>query len=176
MRKWAKLTIIIPIAIILISLGLWAGFKVLGYLNYYFGAYLIPSKGTYYWCAPKELISDIEGNFGYKFPDGMTKIKAAKTLQSEGTVSFIIRFTAEPNVVDAFFNSFPGKVVFSEYTPSDDMRSNLSSTLAWFKKPIRKGKIGFKLSTINPAIGNSIIYIDMKNEKSYVVYWDGYYY
>jgi hypothetical protein len=176
MRKWIKRTFIIPIAIILISLCLWAGFKVLGCFNYYFGKYLIPSRGKYYWCDPKELIMDIEDNFGHKFPNGIMEIKAAKTLQREGTISFLIRFTAEPNVVDAFFNSFPGEVVFNEYTSSDDMRTNFSSVPAWFKKPIRKGKMGYKLSTINPNIGNSFIYIDTANEKRYVVYWIGYYY
>ena len=174
MRKWAKPKIIIPIVIVLISLGLWAGFKNLGWLNYRFGAYLVRDKFMYYWCDPKELIVHMEGIFGHKFPDGITEIKAAKTLRSEGSVSFIIRFTAEPNVVDAFVNSFPGEVKIEEYAPSDDVRIKLWSAPAWFKKPIRKGKIGFP-SMNRPARGRSIIYIDMTNEKWYVVYMSGHY-
>ncbi len=173
MRKWAKPKIIIPTAIILISLGLWAGFKVLGWLNYRFGKYLIPYRGTYYWCDPEELIVKLEGRLDLKFPDDFRDIKAAKTPVLEGSVSFLIRFTAEPNVMNAFFNSFPREVIFEEYTPSEDIRSNLPSALDWFMKPIRKGKFAIAYNT--PRV-NSIIYIDITNEKWYVVYWYGSYY
>jgi hypothetical protein len=155
---------------------LWAGFKVLGWVDYRYGVYLIPRRSAYYWCDPKELIADIESNSGLKFPDGLTEIKAAKSIRSEGAVFFIIRFTAEPNVLNAFFNTLPEEVIFNEYNPSYDVRTNLPSILDWFKKPIQKGKIGIKRSTINPEIGQSLFYIDMINDKSYVVYWRGYYY
>jgi hypothetical protein len=128
MQKWIKRTILIPVAIILISFGCWAGFKVLVCLNYRFGKYLMPSRGRYYSCVPEELIADIESVFDLKFPDGITEIKAAKTIQREGSVSFLIRFTAEPNVVDAFINSFPGRIVFSEYAPSAHLFALLTST------------------------------------------------
>jgi hypothetical protein len=130
--------------------------------------HLGPVKGKYYSCSPEELIVKLEGKLDLKFPDGITEIKTAKTHVSEGSVSFLIRFTAEPNVVDAFFNSFPEEVIFQEYTPSDDVRANLS----WFNKPIQKGKI----CSQRPGRGWSIIYIDMTNEKWYVVYMRGYYY
>lgn len=175
MRIWIKRTIIILTAIILISLGLWAGFKVLGYLNYRFGAYRGTDKSMFDLCVPEELIVKLEGKLGLKFTNDITEIKAAKKLSSEGSVFFLIRFTAEPNVVDAFFNSFPGEVIFNEYALSDDVRTNLPSALAWFKKPIRKGKIGFPSSNLSTRVF-SIMYIDMTNEKKYVVYWRGYYY
>ena len=169
MRKWTKPTIIIPIAIILISLGLWAGFKVLGR----FGAFLGPDKFTFYLCDPNELIADMEDAFDLKFPDGITEIKAAKPLWSEGNDSFVIRFTAEPNVVDEFVSSFPRRIVFNEYVPSDHGRSNFSSAPAWYRKPIRKGKIGGSPS--RRASGLFVISIDMTNEKKYIVYMDGHY-
>ena len=115
----------------------------------------------------------MEDLLGLKFPDGITKIKAAKTIRSEGTVSFVIRFTAEPNVLDAFVRSFPGEIHFFKYDPSYDSRAKRWSAPAWFKDPIRKGKIGSPLT--RPGITVSGMYIDMTNEKRYVVYWSGYY-
>lgn len=169
MRKRAKPIIIITVAVIVTPLACWGLLNLMIWL-YHLG----PVKGKYYLCAPEELIVKLEDIFGHKFPDGITEIKAAKTPWSEGSVSFIIRFTAEPNVVDAFVNSFPEDFIFREYAPSEDMRSSISS-LAWFNKPIRKGKMSFP-SRIRLARGRSYIYIDMTNEKRYVVYMCGSYY
>jgi hypothetical protein len=166
MRKWAKLTIIITVAVIITPLACWGLLHLMIWL-YHLG----PVHGKYYLCAPEELIVKLEDIFGHKFPDGITEIKAAKTHWEEGNVSFLIRFTAEPNVVDAFVNSFPGEVAFEEYAPSKEMRPNLS----WFKKPIQKGKIGFP-SINRSAPGFSIIFIDITNEKLYIVYMFGHYY
>ncbi|MGB2809266.1 MAG: hypothetical protein WBC22_16100 [Sedimentisphaerales bacterium] len=168
MRKWAKLTIIITLAIIVTPLACWGLLNLMIWL-YHLG----PVKGKYYLCAPEELIVKLEGKLDLKFPDDFRDIKAAKTLVSEGSVGFLIRFSAEPNVVDAFFNSFKGEVIFNKYDPSGDVRLNYPKALAWFKKPIPKGKMGFDF---NSGRVNSFIYIDITNEKWYVVYWRGSYY
>jgi hypothetical protein len=159
---------------------LWAGFKlkVLEWLNYRFGAYVIPEKATFYWCAPKELITDMEGAFDLKFPDSITEIKAARRPRSEGSVHFIIRFTAEPNALDALVTSFPGGFRFIEYVPIGDSRANIDDVPIWFKDPIQEGKIGYPRRTRHMhSVGTDLhsMYIDMMDEKKFVVYWRGYY-
>lgn len=176
MRAWVKLTIAmtIPIAAIVLLLACWALFHIDLILSSIMGA----DKFTFYNCPPEEVIARMETAFGLKFPDGVTKIRAAKTPYSEGNTSFVIRFTAEPNVVDALLRSFPGGIRLHEYTRESDFRPETAGAPGWYKDPIQRGKWGCpgptpSMERAGTALLN--IYIDMTDDAKYVVYWTGYY-
>lgn len=173
MRKWAKLTIIITVAVIVTPLAWWSLLNLMMICLYQLG----PVKGVLKKCDPQDLILDMEDSFDLKFPDGITEIKAAKTPPSEGSVYFVIRFTAEPNALDALVASFPGGFHFREYEPIEDSRANVDGGPIWFKDPIREGKIGYSSWTPHmKSVGTGLwpMYIDMTDKKRFVVYWSGY--
>lgn len=121
-------------------------------------------------CAPEELIPDLEKMFDIDFPKDIREVKTAKTIPMDGVIWFIVRFTAEPHVVDAFVKSFRRGVGLVNYDPEWDMRNTISSfTPAWFTKSIRQGKMGDI-----PGHGQKEICIDTTNEKEFVVYFHGF--
>lgn len=173
MRKWAKLTIIIPVAVIVTLLACWG---LLNFMMIWLDL-LGPDKGVLKKCDPQDLILAMEDSFDLKFPDGITEIKAAKTPPSEGSVYFVIRFTAEPNALDALVASFPGGFHFREHEPIEDPRANMDGVPIWYKDPIREGKIGYPRRTPHmKSVGTNLwpMYIDMTDKKRFVVYWRGY--
>jgi len=123
-------------------------------------------------CSPEDLIPDLEKTFDINFPKGIKEIKTAKTLGSwdSNTIDFIVKFCAEPDIVDTFIKSFPQGVVLEDYDPEWDMRSvGITSAPAWFTMPIQKGRMGDI-----PGYGDKEIYIDTTNEKEFVVYFYGF--
>jgi hypothetical protein len=170
MRKWTKLSIIIPLALLLTAIGLYVSLGVLVGLGYRMSEY----ERRPVECVSKELMVVLEKAFGLSFPYGITEIKTAKTAPREGVVLFFIKFDAEPITVDAFVRSFPGERHFREYKSSEDRRAKMLLFVPkWFTEPIRVGKMDD-----GPIIQNHNdwgMYIDTTDENKYIVYWSGYY-
>jgi len=122
-------------------------------------------------CAPEDLILDLEKMFDIDFSKGIREIKTAKTIPMGGTIVFIVKFVADPDIVDTFVKSIPRGVGLVNYDPEWDMRDKISSfTPSWFTKSIRSGKMGGI-----PGHGDKEICIDTTNEKEFVVYLQGFY-
>lgn len=70
-------------------------------------------------CAPEDLIPDLEKMFDINFPKVIKEIKTAKKLGSwdSNTIHFIVKFCAEPDIVDKFLKSFPKGVGLVSYDP-----------------------------------------------------------
>jgi len=119
------------------------------------------------------LIPVLEDAFELKFPDDITDVKAAKTVRWMKYIQFIMRFAAEPNDVDTFIKSFPGKIHFVELDPNNDYRQKTYGVPSWYKQPIRKGKRG--VAFLVKRINRIAICIDMTDENKYIVYLRGYY-
>ena len=129
-------------------------------------------------CDPQQMVPHLERVFDIDFPEEIREVKAATSRSSwlkRNMISFKFKFTADPDTVAMFFQSFPKKIHFGAYDPSSDLRhSDLRRTPQWFKKPIQQGKIGSGgVSGRRKNIRK--IYIDTTNEKDFVIYLDGFY-
>lgn len=126
---------------------------------------------------PQQMVVRLEKIFSIDFPEEVREFKAATSQSSwlkRNMISFIVKFTADPDTVDRFFESFPQKVEFDPYDPTDDLRLSLPRTPQWFKKPIQQGKDGYG-GVRGPRKNIEWIYIDTGNKKSFVVYLKGLY-
>ncbi len=149
-------------------------------LIYIIVVYLLPSIGYYkaraynsrpVECSPQNLIPDLEEMYDIDFPKDIREIKTAKSIPIKDHITFIVKFIAEPDIVDIFIKSFLKGIVLVKYDPEWDVRSASVLPLpAWFTKPIQQGKMGEV-----PGHGDNEIYIDTINEKEFVVYFFGYY-
>ena len=125
-------------------------------------------------CSPNDLIPDLEKTFDINFPKVIKEIKTAKTLGSwdSNTIHFIVKFCAEPDIVDTFVKSFPRGIGWGSYDPEWDMRSvDISHAPDWFTETITQGKMG-DYWLAGPKMS---IYIDTSVETNFVVYLHGFY-
>ncbi|MHC4122883.1 MAG: hypothetical protein ACYSSI_04855 [Planctomycetota bacterium] len=130
-------------------------------------------KHAYRECNPDKLLSELKKVFDINFPVQIEGLKTARTSGSwDGYYSpFIVKFTADPNIVAGFLKSIPRQIRFELYKPNYDSR-NIESLLTpqWFIEPIKGGKIG----RIH-GHGDLKIYIDTTNKEKFVVYFKGVY-
>lgn len=139
-----------------------AGFRLVAY----FGRYIERN--------PEHVVSHLEETFVIDFPEQIREVKAAKSRASwDGVVGFIVKFTAEPNVVEEFLQSFPKKVEFKPYDFELDTRGS-DITPCWFTLQIRQGKQSVGSLGVDSA-GASMrrLNIDTTDEKNFVVYIKG---
>jgi hypothetical protein len=127
-------------------------------------------------CMPEKLLPELESWFDINFPEGIEQIQTSHTLGcwDSSWSHFIVRFSAEPNTVEAFLETFPPKTTIElyTYTPNDDDRSVSAARLRipdWFLNPIEKGKIAHTPS------GQPEVYIDTINKDTFTVYIQGLY-
>jgi len=126
-------------------------------------------------CKPEKLLPELESCFDINFPEEIEQIQTSHTPGGwDSSVSeFIVRFSANPNTVEALLDTFPPKTKIDVYTPVDDDRSVGAAGLRtpdWFLKPIEKGKIAHTPS------GQPEVYIDTINKDTFIVYIHGLYY
>lgn len=163
MRKWTWL-IRFMLALMFIALG-WQLAEITRQ----------PPRDPFIECAPEELMLILEKAFNTSFPEEIEAIRTARTMGQISTVSFIIRFSAEPNVVDAFLRSFPEEISHvEEYDPQGNPRAVCDSTPAWYTEPIQQGKVHYTFSGL-PYHSNYGIYVDTTNERKFIIYWSGFY-
>lgn len=125
-------------------------------------------------CEPEKLLPELESWFDINFPEGIEQIQASHTLGvwDSSSSHFIVRFSAEPNTVKVFLETFPPKTIIEPYTTDGDDRSISASrrgTPDWFLKPIEKGKIA-----LTPS-GQIEVYVDTINKDNFTVYIYGRY-
>ena len=167
MQKRRK-QIIVAIAIFLGSLSILvvAGVALMFVLGFPFNL-----TGVYFECNPKRMLNHLEKTFVIDFPEGITEVRAAKTLVSwdEG-VGFKIRFVADPNTVERFLKSFPKEVELYPYRHDRDIRGS-GDTPRWFTVPIIQGKqsVG-SLGVGEPGASMGRLNIDTTDENNFVVY------
>ena len=174
MRKRRK-QIIVAIAIVLGSLSILvvAGVALISFLGLPF--YL---TNGYIGRDPERMVSHLEKTFVIDFPENIMEIRAAKTPVSwDGAVGFMVKFTADPNTVDRFLNSFPQEVELSQYRREDDIRgTSVVHEPKWFSQPITQGKEASPIlcsRVYGKASSHLSVYIDTTNEKSFLVYIHG---
>ncbi len=126
-------------------------------------------SGGYIERNPHKIIAQLEKILEVDFPENIKNVKAAKVwIKRENWVGYIIKFTAEPNMVDGFLK-------FEDLKPYDrerDYRDYGRPTPEWFTKPIQQGKTG---NLILDSAGGRIqygvtIYIDTSDARNFVVY------
>jgi hypothetical protein len=125
-------------------------------------------------CEPEKLLPELESWFDINFPEGIEQIQTSHTLGvwDSPMSHFIIRFSAEPNTVEALLETFPPKTITVPYTTDGDDRSIAASrrrTPDWFLKTIEKGKI------VHTPSDQPEAYIDMINQDNFTVYLQGMY-
>lgn len=140
----------------------------------YFGHMMGGYQERYVGCDPKKLLPNLESLFHISFPREVIEVKAAKTaIAIEGVIPFLVKFRAQPNVVDRFWRSFTDEglpIFWESYEPEIDIRGSHSwRPPRWFTKPIRQGKVGMYKS----GKGTIMIYVDTTDEKNFVVYLKG---
>jgi hypothetical protein len=167
--------------------GAWSLFKVIAlstvvlglvillivFVTNYFWARIFDGRFRFRECEPAALLPEVEEQLEIKFPVEITEVTTARTAgswDSPTTTSFFnIKFSSDPDTVDTFLTSFPTKINLRVYEHDLDRRkiSGLR-TPKWFTEPITKGK--------EWSWGGSIdVYIDTTDERSFVVYFRGYY-
>lgn len=145
---------------------------LLGYAGPYFFLRIFDGKFKFRECEPAALVSGLEKAFDISFPAEIKEIKTARTLGGWDSYSsdYLVKFSADPNTVDAFLESFPMKITLKEYKYDDDDRRLAPSlgTPNWFTQTIKEGKKASLRSDIE-------IYIDTTDKSNFVVYLTGYY-
>lgn len=112
--------------------------------------------------------SELEAALPIRFPKEIVDGRAGKrTLQM---VDYIVKFSANPEHVDGFLNSFPEGYRRETYNPGQDARLRAYNRPEWFKAKISKGH-----EIIHHFIGGAqgtieYIYIDTQNPDKCVVY------
>lgn len=143
---------------------------ILGVLEFFVGDIYIERN-------PERMLSHLEKTFIIDFPEGITKVKAAKTQGSwDGAVGFMVKFAADPNTVDRFLKSFQQKIELYPYNPELDTRgSAVIPEPEWFAEPIRQGKEASPILVCRQRKEwhATSIYIDTTNKHSFVVYFEG---
>jgi len=141
----------------------------------------IPEE-KYIECDPEKMRAHLENIFNIDFPDTIKGFKAAKTNPSwDGGVSFIVKFTADPNSVDRFLKSIPGGLAgYFPYEAKSDLRGDpnkLTKEPEWFTEKIEKGYRGFAVFGRSQSVptGSAKIYIDTSDEWNYKLYLEGLY-
>ena len=171
LRKPVKLTIVVLGVLLLILVVGWLTLRVLFNLGFKIRDY----QERYRECTPQELLLDLEEAFDINFLSDIKELKTAKTPVLDGSILFMVKFSAEPDEVDRFFESFPHspfRVEFEPYNIDCDKRSlHVRPSPPWFREPIPEGKMG----RYRQASGKQRIYIDTTDENSSVVYIDGFY-
>jgi len=126
-------------------------------------------------CAPEELMLILEKAFNISFPEKIEAKRTARRVGQLSTVSFMVRFSAEPSVVDTFLGSFPEGIDYSEeYDHQEDSRAMDDSIPTWYTEPIQKGKV-YHVVSGRPRHAIHNIYVDTKNERKFIVYCSGFY-
>lgn len=139
------------------------------------GVLLLAYRARYVECDSKQLLSALERTFEISFPTQIQGLKTAKTAKHgiDSSISFIVKFTAKPETVNKFLESFPDGLAFDiHYNEEDDLRSAyVWPPPRWFTEPIAQGKMcEYRLA--GPKLK---IYIDTSDETNFVVYLRGYY-
>ena len=132
---------------------------------------------------PQKLISEIETVLEIDFPNDITDTHAGEFrgggFQDSDIVTFLVAFSAKPDVVDGFIKSITDGELLEYQT---DMRCNRPATPDWFKMQILEGRRTHgSLRLRKPAregfLGNFNFdaYIDISNKDAYRVYLKGFY-
>jgi len=162
--KWVKTTFFVIVLVILAPLILRAVYFPLIKLGIYHYRYIERD--------PEQMINRLERIFDIDFPEDIKKVKVARTrVHWDGVVGFIVKFTAEPNVVDGFL-----KIKYSEpYTRERDNRDSCMPKPKWFTEPIKQGKTGdiYLASRQDKTLFRGEVYIDTEDKKQFVVYIHG---
>lgn len=176
MRNYRKTIIrvylvLLHLVVIVGSIGLglfWLGSAV--GRGYQLGAY----QQRHRECDSERLLACLEPVLGFDFPENIRDVKTAKTKSIDGSILFIVKFTAEPNTVEQFLKSFPKTIQtfkLVSYDAAQDERKICGTwpPPEWFTKQIQRGKQG----RYSKDYGKLKIYIDTTNDKNSVVYMHG---
>jgi len=121
---------------------------------------------------PERMIGRLERIFEVDFPKEIKEVRAARTRVSwDGVASFIVKFTAAPDVVESFV-----KVKNLEpYSRERDDRDSGTPKPQWFTEPIKQGKTGdiYLSSRQDKTVFRGEIYVDNADEKNFVIYIRG---
>ena len=134
----------------------------------------------YYQRRPDKMITRLERIFEIDFPEEIKDVRAARTgAQWDGTVGFLLKFTADPNVVEGFLKiRHP-----APYDHESDLRERGFFLVPdWFTEPIQEGIMGYlNLLPRKPEFAerisgvSAIVYVDTADKTAYVVYiYSGY--
>lgn len=168
-KKYTLRICVIIVITIVVSLGAIIGLRHLAFYAFWKG--MGGPRFILRECEPAVLLPDLERQRKIDFPEGIKEVKTARTAGKRDvpvtTSAFNVRFSADPNTVDTFLKSFRTEITLMPYERNSDTRhSSGLRTPEWFTEPITKGKQ-------HSSIG---IYIDISNDKNFVVYFMGYYY
>jgi hypothetical protein len=126
-------------------------------------------------CPPEKLLPLIENVSEIRFPKEIKEVKTAKSIRpTEGEYDFLVKFSAEPNVVEEFTNTFrlgDEKITLGPYDKNEDSRKKWAYfPPKWFKTPIKEGK---HTGILIDCHGGSL-FIDTSDPKNYIVYLSGF--
>ena len=114
--------------------------------------------------------SELETEFPIRFPKEIAEGRVGKRTLAHA-IDYIVRFSANPELVDEFLDSFPEGYKRVPYTASKDLRLGSLIAPEWFKASISKG---YKIT--DHFIGSSgkgtvrYIYINTQNPDKHTVY------
>lgn len=128
-------------------------------------------------CDPNELIPILEWVYGANFPADIREPKIAKTSALDrDVILFVAKFSADPNSVESFLDSFPIKSDPSPYKCGWDKKdAGCLFTPRWFRKPIKQGQRHHLRTVREPVRNTGHIYTDTTDKASTIVYFEGAY-
>jgi len=171
--KWAKIVIgVIAAGAVSIVLFLFIGFA---------GIALIYSDVQYVERDSDKMIAALERMFEIDFPQEITDVKAAATpSQWDGGVTFVLKFKADPDIVNGLFELEDRRPYVPGAKDEDGIQTEFCAP-EWYMEPITEGIMGDiflpsrKGPGPRPGPEGGTVYIDTSDSQLYVVYlWSGY--
>ncbi|HML76487.1 MAG TPA: hypothetical protein PKB02_18490 [Anaerohalosphaeraceae bacterium] len=166
---------------IIIILGTLLGISILGGVSSVLGVYYLlylPFSLHYSEIDAQKAIAHVEDRYSFCFPAEIYNVKAAKAYGDlDGSSSFVLKFNIpSENMGAIMFGPYSRKEIL-DYTEGLDWRLKHENYPDWYKVPIEQGKIITVQAPANvPDVYFTIeVYVDMSNEKDYVVYMEGAY-
>jgi hypothetical protein len=159
--------------VLIIGVLFFAWFGLVGIVH--LGFMIRDYQTRYVECPPEKLLPLIENVSEVRFPKDIREVRAAKSIRPiEGNYLFLVKFIAEPNVVEEFTNTFrlgDEKIVLDNYDKDEDSRNKYAYfPPKWFKMPIKEGKH----TGISIDCHGGILFIDTSDPKNYIVYLKGF--
>ncbi len=127
----------------------------------------------------EEMIVYVADRYALKFPEGITDIKAAKTMTSwDGWSSFALRFQIGSKDIDAFLMNFNESLInFKPYNKNNDERLT-ENYPEWFKSEITKGRMGsvrVQAAKVPNVSFKLNIYFDLTDAETCIIFLRGTY-